>query len=111
MLSESDFPSILTLKQFVRYLRKLNIYFNHLEITIVKEPWYKYELYKVQKVFGISKKCMQNSRSFADVYELQTMDENGNEKTCTHKFELLFDPTYLKSLKVPKNTTVSLIYS
>ena len=97
MLSESDFPSILTLKQFVRYLRKLNFYFNHLEITIVKEAWYKVELYKVQKVF--------------DVYELQTMDENGNEKTCTHKFELLFDPTYLKSLKVPKNITVSLIYS
>ena len=97
MLSESDLPSILTLKQFVRYLRKLNFYFNHLEITIVKEAWYNVELYKVQKVF--------------DVYELQTMDENGNEKTCTHKFELLFDPTYLKSLKVPKNTTVSLIYS
>ena len=88
MLSESD----LTLKQFVRYLLKLNFCFNHLEITIVKEA-----LYKVQKVF--------------DVYELQTMDENGNKKTCTHKFELLFDPTYLKSLKVPKNTTVSLIYS
>ena len=93
MLSESDFPSILTLKQFVRYLRKLNFYFNHLEITIVKE----YKLYKVQKVF--------------DVYELQTMDENANEKPCTHKFELLFDPTYLKSLKVPKNITVSFIYS
>ena len=93
MLSESDFPSILTLKQFVRYLRKLNFYFNHLEITIVKE----YNLYKVQKVF--------------DVYELQTMDENGNEKTCTHKYELLFDPTYLKSLNAPKNITVSLIYS
>ena len=94
LYSESDFPSIRTLNQFVRELRKLyGKRINHLEITIVKE----YNLYKVQKVF--------------DVYELQTMDENGNEKTCTHKYELLFDPTYLKLLKVPKNITVRLIYS
>ena len=98
MYSESDFPSIRTLNQFVRELRKLHgIYFNHLEITIVKEVFLEDEIFKVQKVF--------------DVYEHQIMDENGNEKTCTHKHELLFEPTYLKLLNVPKNTTVSLLYS
>ena len=98
LYSESDFPSIRTLNQFVRELRKLyGNYFNHLEITIVKEVFLEDELYKVQKVF--------------DVYEHQIMDENANEKTCTHKYELLFDPTYLKLLNAPKNITVSLIYS
>ena len=40
-----------------------------------------------------------------------TMDENGNEKTCTHKYELLFDPTYLKLLNVPKNAKIDLHYA
>ena len=96
--SESDFPSIRTLNQFVRELRKLyGKHINHLEITIVKEVFLEDEIFKVQKV--------------SDVYEHQIMDENGNEKTCIHKYELLFEPTYLKLLNVPKNNTVSLIYS
>ena len=96
--SESDFPSIRTLNQFVRELRKLyGKHINHLEITIVKEVFLEDEIFKVQKVF--------------DVYEHQIMEENANEKTCTHKYELLFEPTYLKLLNVPKNTTVSLLYS
>ena len=98
MYSESDFPSIRTLNQFVRELRKLyGKHINHLEITIVKEEDELYELFKVQKV--------------SDVYELQLMDENANEKACIHKYELLFEPTYLKLLIVPKNTTVSLLYA
>ena len=96
LYSESDFPSIRTLNQFVRYLRKLHgNCINHLEITIVKEEDELYELYKVQKVF--------------DVYDLQLMDENGNEKTYTHKYELLFDPTYLKNLAMPKNLEITLV--
>ena len=88
-------PSIRTLNQFVRELRKLNgKFFDRLEITLVKED----NLYKVKQVF--------------DVYELQLMDENANEQTYIHKYELLFEPlTYLKTLKVPKNAQVSLYYA
>ena len=96
--SESDLPSIRTLNQFVRELRKLyGKDINHLEITIVKEEDALYELFKVQKVF--------------DVYEHQIMDENANEKTCIHKYELLFEPTYLKLLNVPKNAKIDLHYA
>ena len=85
-----EIPSIRTLNQFVRELRKLNDkFFNRLEITLVKED----NLYKVNQVF--------------DVYEFQLMDENANEQTYIHKYELLFEPrTYLKTLKVPKNAEI-----
>ena len=88
-------PSIRTLNQFVRELRKLNgKFFNRLEITLVKED----NLYKVKQVF--------------DVYELQLMDENANEQTYIHRYELLFEPlTYLKTLKVPKNCVVETFYA
>ena len=96
--SESDFPSIRTLNQFVRELRKLyGKHINHLEITIVKEVFLEDEIFKVQKVF--------------DVYEHQIMEENANEKTCIHKYELLFEPTYLKLLNVPKNAKIDLHYA
>lgn len=90
-----EIPSILTLNQFVRELRKLNDkFFNRLEITLVKED----NLYKVNQVF--------------DVYEFQLMDENANEQTYIHKYELLFEPrTYLKTLKVPKNAEICLHYA
>ena len=89
-----EIPTIRTLNQFIRELRKFNGNFNHLEITLVKED----NLYKVKKVF--------------DVYYLQLMDENAKEQTYIHKHEILFQPlTYLKTLKVPKNTTVSLLYA
>ena len=92
-------PSIRTLNQFVRELRKLNgKFFNRLEITLVKED----NLYKVKQVFD----------DIDDVYELQLMDENANEQTYIHRYELLFEPlTYLKTLKVPKNAQVSLYYA
>ena len=90
----SGFPSIYTLRQFVRFLRKFNgkFGFNELEIEVIKED----NLYKVVNAF--------------DVYTLTLMDEHGEEQAYIHKYALIFEPlTFLKSLTRPNHIKITII--